>query len=206
MALGCRGTAPSNKQFPPTRPLSRQSSHPLKSGSTSENPVKRSILSVQDCLDRGSVETARAILQHAIAVFPGKKSLYRALAHLERQHGTPEAVAEVLERGVKYCPQVRVSPYGLCPHSVNMVSPYVRFLAHIISTWPLLVVSAHILSVWSETCKHCSSALTRFTATHSSGIETSEVLAHGCISARAPSAGAPRQLQDKACATRYCSA
>ena len=61
---------------------------------------------MQDCLDRGSVETARAILQHAISVFPGKKSLYRALAHLERQHGTPEAVAEVLERGVKYCPQV----------------------------------------------------------------------------------------------------
>ena len=63
-------------------------------------------MSAQDCLDRGSVETARAILQHAISVFPGKKSLYRALAHLERQHGTPEAVAEVLERGVKYCPQV----------------------------------------------------------------------------------------------------
>ena len=68
-------------------------------------------MSAQDCLDRGSVETARAILQHAISVFPGKKSLYRALAHLERQHGTPEAVAEVLERGVKYCPQV---PFPLC--------------------------------------------------------------------------------------------
>ena len=57
-------------------------------------------------MDRGSVETARAILQHAVDVFPGKKSLYKALAQLERQHGTPEAVAEVLERGVKYCPQV----------------------------------------------------------------------------------------------------
>lgn len=60
----------------------------------------------QECLDRGSVETARAILQHAVNVFPGKKSLYKALAQLECQHGTPEAVAEVLERGVKYCPQV----------------------------------------------------------------------------------------------------
>ena len=59
------------------------------------------------------METARAILQHAISVFPGKKSLYRALAHLERQHGTPEAVAEVLERGVKYCPQVCCSLHKL---------------------------------------------------------------------------------------------
>jgi hypothetical protein len=66
----------------------------------------------QECLDRGSVETARAILQHAVEVFPGKKSLYKALAQLERQHGTPEAVAEVLERGVKYCPQV-------CPISTH---------------------------------------------------------------------------------------
>lgn len=67
------------------------------------------------------METARAILQHAIATFPGKKSLYRALAHLERQHGTPEAVAEVLERGVKYCPQVRASLHGPCPHTSSMV-------------------------------------------------------------------------------------
>ena len=65
-----------------------------------------SVLHLQEALDRGSMETARAILQHAVSVFPGKKSLYKALAQLERQHGTPEAVAEVLERGVKYCPQV----------------------------------------------------------------------------------------------------
>lgn len=67
------------------------------------------------------MKTARAILQHAISVFPGKKSLYRALAHLERQHGTPEAVAEVLERGVKYCPQVRCSPYCLQLHALSVV-------------------------------------------------------------------------------------
>ncbi len=66
----------------------------------------RSVWRLQEALDRGSVETARAILQHAVSVFPGKKSLYKALAQLERQHGTSEAVAEVLERGVKYCPQV----------------------------------------------------------------------------------------------------
>ena len=67
---------------------------------------KRLRVRCQECLDRGSVETARAILQHAVEVFLGKKSLYKALAQLERQHGTPEAVADVLERGVKYCPQV----------------------------------------------------------------------------------------------------
>ena len=72
----------------------------------SQGKALTSVWRLQEALDRGSVETARAILQHAVSVFPGKKSLYKALAQLERQHGTPEAVAEVLERGVKYCPQV----------------------------------------------------------------------------------------------------
>ena len=91
----------------------------LETGVVIGKPLKGILLSAQDCLDRGSVETARAILQHAISVFPGKKSLYRALAHLERQHGTPQAVAEVLERGVKYCPQVCCSLRS--PHLYDLI-------------------------------------------------------------------------------------
>lgn len=56
---------------------------------------------------RRSVETARAILTHALAVFPGKKSLWRRAATLEKAHGSREALDALLERAVKYCPQVR---------------------------------------------------------------------------------------------------
>ena len=60
-----------------------------------------------ECLKRGSVETARAIYAHALGVFPGKKSIWRAAAQLEKDHGTPAALDALLARAVTYCPQVR---------------------------------------------------------------------------------------------------
>lgn len=57
---------------------------------------------------RGSVETARAIYEHALRVFPGKKSIWRAAAGLEKAHGTRESLDELLKRAVKYCPQVTI--------------------------------------------------------------------------------------------------
>ena len=62
----------------------------------------------------GSVETARAILAHALTVFPGKKSLWRRAAALEKAHGSREALDALLERAVKYCPQARSA---LAPHA-----------------------------------------------------------------------------------------
>ncbi|KAK9822995.1 hypothetical protein WJX81_003933 [Elliptochloris bilobata] len=62
----------------------------------------------EEALKRGSVETARAILTHALAVFPGKKSLWRRAAALEKAHGSREALDALLERAVKYCPQAEV--------------------------------------------------------------------------------------------------
>jgi len=53
------------------------------------------------------VETARAILAHALSVFPGKKSLWRRAAALEKAHGSRNALDALLERAVKYCPQAR---------------------------------------------------------------------------------------------------
>lgn len=55
-----------------------------------------------------SVETARAIYEHTLAVFPGKKGVWRRAAMLEKQHGTPEAVDALLRRAVEYCPQATV--------------------------------------------------------------------------------------------------
>ncbi len=88
------------------------------------------------------METARAILRHAITVFPGKKSLYRQLAHLERQHGTPEAVAEVLERGVKYCPQV-------CHSLYHMLECGTQALSECLSRgWDAIWFSPLVANVW----------------------------------------------------------
>ena len=55
----------------------------------------------------GSVETARAIYSHALAAFPGKKSIWRAAAHLEREHGSPAALDSLLRQATKSCPAVR---------------------------------------------------------------------------------------------------
>ena len=52
------------------------------------------------------METARAIYAHALGIFPGKKSLWRLAAQLEKAHGTREALDSLLRRAVTYCPQV----------------------------------------------------------------------------------------------------
>lgn len=68
---------------------------------------------VQDCLKRGRVETARAIYAHALAAFPGKKSIWRVAAQLEKAHGSREALDALLRKAVAYCPQARL-PFPLC--------------------------------------------------------------------------------------------
>lgn len=55
---------------------------------------------------RGSIETARAIYGATLAAFPGKPAVWRAAAALEKQHGSREALDELLKRAVSYCPQV----------------------------------------------------------------------------------------------------
>ncbi|KAK9864076.1 hypothetical protein WJX84_010213, partial [Apatococcus fuscideae] len=57
---------------------------------------------------RGSVETARAILQHARETFKTKKGLWRRSAQLEKAHGTRESLDALLRDAVKYCPQAEV--------------------------------------------------------------------------------------------------
>jgi pre-mRNA-processing factor 6 len=43
----------------------------------------------EECVRRGSYETARAVLQHARTVFPDSERTWRALAQLEKEHGAP---------------------------------------------------------------------------------------------------------------------
>jgi len=56
-----------------------------------------------ETLSRGSLETARAIYDHATTVFPGKKSLWLRRAGMEKKHGTPDSIEMVLSKAVRYC-------------------------------------------------------------------------------------------------------
>ncbi|PRP84246.1 hypothetical protein PROFUN_08266 [Planoprotostelium fungivorum] len=62
----------------------------------------------EGALSREAVETARAIYEHALSIFPGKKSLYLRVAHLEKVHGTRESLENVLSKAVKHCPQAEI--------------------------------------------------------------------------------------------------
>ena len=54
------------------------------------------------------METARTIYAHALSVFPGKKSIWRRAAQLEKAHGSGESLDAVLRKAVQYCPQAEV--------------------------------------------------------------------------------------------------
>lgn len=53
---------------------------------------------------RGRYETARAILGHAVSIFPYSTTVWHASADLEKHHGTTESLLSVLERAVNACP------------------------------------------------------------------------------------------------------
>ena len=56
-------------------------------------------------IGRGKFETAKAIFAYALRIFPTSRSLWLAAADLERNHGTKEALWQVLEKAVEACPQ-----------------------------------------------------------------------------------------------------
>lgn len=59
-------------------------------------------------IGRGRYETARAIFAYTIRVFYNRNSVWLAAADLERQHGTKQALWELLEDAVKHCPHSEV--------------------------------------------------------------------------------------------------
>ncbi|KAH8727780.1 PRP1 splicing factor, N-terminal-domain-containing protein [Phaeosphaeriaceae sp. PMI808] len=54
--------------------------------------------------NRGRYETARAILGHAVSIFPYSTTVWHASADLEKHHGSPDSLLGVLERAVNACP------------------------------------------------------------------------------------------------------
>eukprot|EP01126_Amoeba_proteus_P045842 TRINITY_DN5154_c0_g3_i1.p1 TRINITY_DN5154_c0_g3~~TRINITY_DN5154_c0_g3_i1.p1 ORF type:complete len:862 (-),score=175.28 TRINITY_DN5154_c0_g3_i1:403-2988(-) len=59
-------------------------------------------------LARDSIETARAIYDHACGVFPGKKSLWLRRAQMEKRYGDAASLEAVLSKAVRYCRQSEV--------------------------------------------------------------------------------------------------
>ena len=53
-------------------------------------------------------QTARAIYNHALSIFPTKHTLYTGLAALEREYGDSANLQAVLKRAVQNCPKIEV--------------------------------------------------------------------------------------------------
>lgn len=54
---------------------------------------------------RGAIVTARAIYAESTQAFPGRPGIWLKLADLEKRHGTPGSLEEVLKQAVRFCPQ-----------------------------------------------------------------------------------------------------
>lgn len=59
-------------------------------------------------IGRGKYETGRAIYAYALRVFVNSRKLWLAAADLEKNHGTREALWQLLEKAVEACPQAEV--------------------------------------------------------------------------------------------------
>lgn len=62
----------------------------------------------KNSIGRGKYVTARAIYAYALRTFFSSRSLWLAAADLERNHGTKEALLQLLEKAVEACPQSEV--------------------------------------------------------------------------------------------------
>lgn len=62
----------------------------------------------KDALSRGSVATARAIIAHALAAFPIKRSLWMQAMDMERKNGSPDSLDAVLAEASKRLPKVEL--------------------------------------------------------------------------------------------------
>jgi len=52
------------------------------------------------CLDRGAIETARALLLNGISLMPHKKAIWRKSIELERDSGSLESLKNLLSQAV----------------------------------------------------------------------------------------------------------
>ncbi|KAJ3196950.1 hypothetical protein HK101_006999 [Irineochytrium annulatum] len=62
----------------------------------------------ESAIANGAIATARAMYAYALQEFPGKKSIWRLAAILEKTHGSRESLEEVLQRAIRHCPQAEI--------------------------------------------------------------------------------------------------
>lgn len=99
----------SEKSQPPMAATCRAIVKEVVGHGVEEQDRKRTWMAdAEECMRRGSVETARAIYAHALSVFPGKKSIWRRAAQLEKAAGSRESLDALLRKAVQYCPQAEV--------------------------------------------------------------------------------------------------
>ena len=58
----------------------------------------------REAISQGKYETARAIYAYGLRIFYQSKTLWQAAADLEKNHGTREALLQLLEKAVDACP------------------------------------------------------------------------------------------------------
>ncbi|OMP07873.1 RNA-processing protein, HAT helix [Corchorus olitorius] len=80
----------------------------IGSGVEDEDRKRTWVADAEECKKRGSIETSRAIYDHALTVFLTKKSIWLKAAQLEKSHGTRESLHALLSRAVTYHPQAEV--------------------------------------------------------------------------------------------------
>eukprot|EP01083_Nonionella_stella_P289971 986707_1 len=56
-------------------------------------------------LEKGSIETARAIYAHMLTVYPAKPKIWWEASQLEKKHGTYESLCNILQAATTYCRQ-----------------------------------------------------------------------------------------------------
>ena len=73
-----------------------------------EDRLRTWISDASSALSRGAVATARAILAHGLKAFPTKRSLWHQAVELERAHGTPQSLDEVLAAASERLPRSEI--------------------------------------------------------------------------------------------------
>lgn len=62
----------------------------------------------ETCISQNAFECARAVFEHALSVFPRKKSIWLRAAHFEKNHGTRDSLESLLQKAVHHCPKSEV--------------------------------------------------------------------------------------------------
>eukprot|EP01002_Notosolenus_urceolatus_P006552 NODE_274_length_2339_cov_26.015721_g215_i0.p1 GENE.NODE_274_length_2339_cov_26.015721_g215_i0~~NODE_274_length_2339_cov_26.015721_g215_i0.p1 ORF type:complete len:732 (+),score=287.92 NODE_274_length_2339_cov_26.015721_g215_i0:198-2198(+) len=85
--------------------------HAIKVGLENSTDAERRQQYIDDAhaaIAASAINTGRAIYHHATVRYPQRKALWLQAVDLERVHGTPESLDQILQRAVSYCPKAEV--------------------------------------------------------------------------------------------------